>query len=251
MDLSFDRGDPRSPRGHAVAYFRLLAEPVKVYATYIIVLPISIDFSKYVPPFLASHLGNVSLGDLSAFSLPPVPEEVSSYQELEGLASSREDDLIFGGTMNSFDLPEMMEAVGELVRQYAQLWTDRPGALVPTAGTAESEEGQVGVNEVLYSLMNERDRLADLAKLVGRLRFAVEGNDRQTGGEVEEEINILGKFLPESYWVPALLQAVMDSSSKGARMAKLYMDRCYRLNEGDQDGARDLERVLESLRDSP
>ena len=34
-------------------------EPDKVYASYIVVLPVRADFGKYVPPFLASHLGNV------------------------------------------------------------------------------------------------------------------------------------------------------------------------------------------------
>ena len=50
MDVSFERGDPRKPKGHALAYFRSRSEPDKVYATYIIVLPISVDFAKYVPP---------------------------------------------------------------------------------------------------------------------------------------------------------------------------------------------------------
>ena len=71
MDISFEKGDPQRPKGHALAYFRTHSEPDKVYATYIIVLPLSVDFAKYVPPFLTSHLANMTLGDLSAFSLPP------------------------------------------------------------------------------------------------------------------------------------------------------------------------------------
>ena len=58
MDISFERGDPQRPKGHALAYFRTRSEPDKVYATYIIVLPVSVDFAKYVPPFLTSHLGS-------------------------------------------------------------------------------------------------------------------------------------------------------------------------------------------------
>ena len=250
MDVSFDIGDPQKPRGHALAYFRTRSEPDKVYATYIIVLPIAIDFTKYVPPFLASHLGSMP-SDLSAFSLPPVPEEVGSYEELQRLAGTRDDDLLYAGTMLSFELPEMMEAVGDVVRYYSQAWADNfKPAINATRAYEETEGNSPGVNEVLYSLMSQQDRLADLSKLVGRLRFAVEGNDHETGTEMEEEIKLLGRFLPEHYNIPSLLHAVMDSSARGAQLAQLYLDRCYKLSNHDDAGALDLEERIESLKTS-
>lgn len=248
MDISFDRGDPQKPRGHALAYFRTRSEPDKVYATYIIVLPVSMDFAKYVPPFLASHMGSVPLADLSAFSLPPVPEEISSYEELLRLAEVRDDDLLYAGTMFSFDMPEMMQAIGEVVKLYAQSWSDhvQPAISAPV----EAEEGSSTVNEVLYSLMNEKDRLAELSKLVGKLRFAVEGKDQQTGTEVEQETLVLGKYLPDNYYIPSLLQAVMDSSAKGAQLAQLYLDRCYKLSNSDYLGVRTLEEQIDLMKAS-
>ena len=248
MEFSFDRGNPQKPKGHALAYFRTRLEPDKVYATYIIVLPIAVDFSKYVPPFLASHLGNIPMSDLSAFSLPPVPEEVGSYQELQHIAEIRDDDLLDAGTTSSFDLPEMMEAVTDVVRRYAQMWSDNVKPSIAAATTKEEELS--GVSEVLYSLMSQRDRLADLSKLVGTLRFAIEGNDRRTGSEIEEEIKLLGRYLPDNYYIPSLLQAIMDSSAKGAQLAQLYLDRCYKLSNGDGDGARDLEEKIQTLKSS-
>jgi hypothetical protein len=98
--------------------------------------------------------------------------------------------------------------------------------------------------------MSGRDRLTDLSKLVGKLRFAVEGNDHQTGSEMEEEIQVLGRYLPENYYIPRLLQAVMDSSARGARLAQLYLDRCYKLSNGDDAGARDLEQEIEAFKAS-
>ena len=252
MDVSFDIGDSQKPKGHALAYFRTRSEPDKVYATYIIVLPIAIDFAKYVPPFLASHLGSMP-NDLSAFSLPPVPEEFSSYEELHRLAETRDDDLLYAGTMMSFDLPEMMEAVGDVVRYYSQAWSDnvKPAISASTAaGEWEGESSSAGVNEVLYGLMSEQDRLADLSKLVGKLRFAVEGDDHETGVETEEEIKLLGRFLPEHYNIPGLLQAVLDSSARGAQLAQLYLDRCYKLSNHDDAGALGLEEKIESLKAS-
>lgn len=248
MDISFEKGDPQRPKGHALAYFRTHSEPDKVYATYIIVLPLSVDFAKYVPPFLTSHLANMPLGDLSAFSLPPIPEEVASYQELQHLAEIRDDDLLYAGTMLSFDLSQMMEAVGEVVHEYARMWSENAR---PTAAAGRDElEDSSSVNEVLYSLMSEKDRLGELTKMVGKLRFAVEGDDRRTGQEVEEEIQILGRYLPEQFYVASIIQAAMDSSAKGAKLAQLYMDRCYKLSNDDEAAARELEAQIDNLKTS-
>ena len=249
MEINFERGDPQKPKGHALAYFRTRSDPDKVYATYIVVLPISVDFVKYVPPFLTSHLGSTPLSDLSAFSLPPVPEEVGSHQELQQLADLRDDDLLFAGTMHSFELTEMMQAVGDVVRHYSQTWSDHAKAAVVIPG-GEPDEGLSTVNEVLYSLMSERDRLAELSKLVGKLRFAVEGNDRQTGVEMEEEIRLLARYLPEQYCISSLLQSVVDSSARGAHLAQLYLDRCYKLSRGDDAGAQHLDEKIQTLKAS-
>ena len=124
MDLTFERGDAQRPRGHALVYFRVDTEPDKLYASYIVVLPVKADFGKYVPPFLASHLGNLPLNDFSAFAMPPVPEEISGHGELERLSDLRGDDLVFGSSMFSFDLPRMMEGITDAVQSYSQLCAD-------------------------------------------------------------------------------------------------------------------------------
>jgi hypothetical protein len=121
MNLSFDKGDPARPKGHALIYFRVNTEPDQVYATYVVSLPVKADLSKYVPPFLASHLGSAPLKDFSAFAMPPVPEPVDGYQLLERLSQLREDDLVYADSMFSFDLPRMMEAVTEAVQEYSRM----------------------------------------------------------------------------------------------------------------------------------
>ncbi|MCE2466004.1 MAG: hypothetical protein J4G01_08070, partial [Dehalococcoidia bacterium] len=109
MDISFESGDPQQPRGHALLYFLDRSDPPKVYASYIIVLPITVDFSKYIPPFLASHIGNMPMSDCSAFSLPPMPEDAGSLGELQHLAEIRRDDVLYAGTDSSPDVADMME----------------------------------------------------------------------------------------------------------------------------------------------
>ena len=259
MDITFERGDPGRPKGHALLYFRVDTEPDKVYATYVVTLPIKADLGKYVPPFLAAHLGNLPLSDFSAFAMPPVPEPVDGYEELERMSRLRDDDLVYGTSMFSFDLPRMMEAVTEAVQDYSRMYSDRqggPGALEtePAQLDAPGPEGDdqdhsYDVNEVLFSLMSERDKLGELSKLLGKLRFAVEGGDSHNADEAVEEIQTLARYLPEEFQVPALLTVARDTSQKGSRLAQLYLDRCFRLSDGDEGSVRDLEEQIRSLKD--
>ena len=256
MDLTFERGDPLHPKGHALVYFRVNTEPDKVYATYLITLPVKADLTKYVPPFLAAHLGSMPLSELSAFAMPPVPEPVESHEELDRLSRLRDDDLVFATSMFSFDLPRMMESVTEAVQAYSELCADRLETGVsqvtaeeePTASLEEGpEDRSLRVDEVLFSLMSEGDKLAELARLLGKLRFAVEGQDTGMADEVTEEIRTLANYLPGEFQVTALLAVARDTSQKASRLAQLYLDRCFRLSAGDYNSARALDEEIKGL----
>lgn len=258
MDLTFQRGDAARPRGHALACFRVDTEPGKVYATYMVVLPVQADLTKYVPPFLASHLGGMSLSQFSAFAMPPVPEAVAGPNpaaELERLSRLRDDDLVDAGRLFSFDLPRLMEAVNQAVQAYSQLCAD----YFQRAASSDAEPRQAGepapldrsyqVNEVLYGLMSEGDKLAELSRLLGRLRFAQEGRDTATISEVNEEVATLGRHLPDSFQVASLLAAAQDASPTGlgSRLTQLYLERCFRLSAGDSPRAQALEKQIQAL----
>ena len=260
MDLSFDIGDPQRPKGHAVLYFRVDTEPDKVYATYVVTLPIKSDLGKYVPPFLATHLGGLPLNDLSAFAMPPLPEPVDSHAELERISQMRQDDLVYAGSMFSFDLPRMMESVTEAVQAYSDLWVERFGdAEVSTVGVIEEaatpepaapnadDDQSFQVNEVLFGLMSESDKLAELARLLGSMRFAAEGGDAGTVDEMSREITTLARHLPETFQVSSLLAVAKDTSQKGSRLAQLYLDRCFRLSAGDYSAVQGLDDEIRAL----
>ena len=274
MDLVFDRGDSQHPRGHALLYFRVDTEPDKVYATYVVTLPVKSDLTKYVPPFLASHLGNLPLSDLSAFAMPPVPEAVNSFEELERLSQLREDDLVYGGSMFSFDLPRMMETATEAVQVYSSLCSEALGMIsTPAEGAAEAigeelretleaaavpetdpepepePDDSLNVNEVLFSFMSESDKLGELSRLLGRLRFAVDGADQSEADEVGAEITVLARHLPENFKVSDLLNVAKDNSERSSQLAKLYIDRCFRLSAGDAGAATELDAQIQLLMD--
>ncbi|MDE2843195.1 MAG: hypothetical protein OXN21_07430 [Chloroflexota bacterium] len=265
MDLTFERGNAQRPKGHALVYFRVDTEPDKLYASYIVVLPVKADFGKYVPPFLASHLGNMPLNDFSAFAMPPVPEEISGHSELERLSELRDDDLVFASSMFSFDLPRMMEGITDAVQSYSDLCSEYferqglasaapPEALdsAEPAAVAEAQaedDNSYSVNEVLLSLMSERDKLAELSRLLGKLQFAQEGRDDNMTGEVTDEITALSRHLPEEFQVLNLLAAASEATSQGSRLAQLYLDRCFRLSDGDTASAQTLENQIQDLRE--
>ena len=274
MDVIFDRGDSQNPRGHALLYFRVDTAPGKVYATYVVTLPVKSDLTKYVPPFLASHLGNMPLSDLSAFAMPPVPEAIGSFAELERMSQLREDDLVYGGNMFSFDLARMMEMATEAVQVYSGLCSDAlamnstptEGAAaaigeelrgtLESAGSAAPEpepepepDGSLNVNEVLFSFMSESDKLGELSKLLGQLRFAVDGSDQANADEVSAEITVLARHLPENFRVKDLLEMARDNSERSSQLAKLYIDRCFRLSAGEEGAADELAIQIQLLRD--
>lgn len=271
MDLQFEIGDSRRPRGHALLYFRVDTEPDRVYGTYIITLPITADLTKYVPPFLAAHLGSGGSGPLanfSAFAMPPMSELVEGgYDHLVRLANRRDDDLVYGGNMFSYDLARMMESVAQAVQEYFDACSRadpgagalsvpaddaaRPEAFSsPLSGEEDSPEadtGGLGVNEVLWSFMSQGDRLAEMGRLLGRLRFAQEGNDDPAIAEIIAEMTALGRHLPEEFNIGSLVNVAGDTSPHGAQLAQLYLDRCYRLSSGDTEQVRRIDEAIRNL----
>ena len=247
MDIVFGRGSQEQPKGHALLYFRTSSDPDEVWVTYLVILPISVDVSKYVPPFLMNQVAEIGPKDLSAFAFPPAPERLGSYAELEEMAVRREDDILYAGTINPTDVASAMMAINEAVQQYASMYAQIAGQPGEEAVPLEAGTGGLGVSEVLYGLMNEGDRLGELTKLVGRLRFAVEGSDPGLVEEAEEDINLLAVHLPDNHGVPRLIQAVKSNDSRGAMLADLYLQRCFHLVKEEYVELSQVEEKIKEL----
>ena len=247
MDLTFDKGSPDRPRGHAFLVFEDSASPGEMWATYLVVLPISIDIAKYVPPFLMSQLGDVADHDLSAFAFPPFPEKIESYEHLTELADERGDDIIRAGSLNASDVVTAISAVNEALREYA----DACACLDPEDEDAEPEaldepEG-LGINEVMYSLMNDGDKLSELTKLVGRLRYAVEGGEEVMVREAESDILTLSRLLPENHQIPRLLEVAKVAGNANAELAHLYLQRCFLILREEYASLSELDSRIRTL----
>ncbi len=237
---TFVRGTADQPKGHALLFFQ--GEPSgQVLATYLVVLPIRLDLSKYIPPLLAGRLPTVA--SLSVVPFPPVPEPVESRSWLERLAARRADDLLDGGTVS--ETPEtLMLRVAEIAQEYARLYDEH---LQRQPAEPESEPA-VPVPAVLYRLLSEQERLAELAKLVGKLRYALDCGDRALEQEALLEMHHLVQALPAKYRPEEILTAVRQPGPQGQRLAELYIDRCYRLYHEDYQAVQAIDREIARLR---
>jgi hypothetical protein len=253
MALDFKAGDPAAPRGHALVYFHI-SGTAQVLASYLVVLPIAMDMGKYLPPLLASQLGGMAGGMLgegvNAFAAPPVPEPVpGGVAALERLAALRGDDLLDGGTLPANDLNAAMAGANGAAEEYRAAYeahlgaVGEPGPQEPAPEPLESP-GEAGVQRVLYELMPERERLAELSKLVGTLRFATERADAALAQETEDSLRALASALAPHLWPLRVLEAAKDPSERGARLCQLYIERCYKLLAEDFRAVGELEKRI-------
>ena len=247
MAIDFERGDPNAPKGHALLYFRSSLNPEEILGTYVICFPISFDVAKYVPPFLMGQVSGIDPKDLSALAYPPAPEKLDGHSALVKLAASREDDVLFCGTLDPSDVPAGMMAVNDAVREY----NEKYGSFALSAASDETlaEPGTPGfaVNEVLYGLMSDNDKLGELTRLVGRLRFAAEGMEEGLVAETERDIMALAQHLPENHRVPRLIEEAKTKGEDGARLADLYLQRCFHLTQEEYVKLGQVEEQISDL----
>src|SRR5207244_6697747 len=160
VTLDFERGSADSPCGHALVYFSNPTDGATL-ATYIVVLPISLQLAKYIPPMLAAQLPMLDLGSTGAVPIPPVPQPVESRDFLERLADLRRDDLIAVGTLNPGDVGRAMTLVADTAQQSAQLY--ETGLKPLPSGSNETNDGGAGgeicAKEAIHGPMDQAQTL--------------------------------------------------------------------------------------------
>ena len=247
MEFTFERGSPDSPKGHALIYFRNSQDADEVLVTYLVIMPIQVDVSKYVPPFLMNQVGEMSPKELSQFAFPPVPEPVDGLDYVEALAEMREDDIIFGGQASPSDVGQILGLVNDVVTWYVDQYTEKAEARVPTPEEPSDGEDGLSVNDVLYGLMSDQDKLNELTRLVGRLRDAVRSGDVALSSETHTEIVTLGRHLPESHQVRRLAETAASGGETAARLTNLYLQRCFHLLSEEYVKLGQVEDEIRSL----
>ncbi|MQF87196.1 MAG: hypothetical protein FI734_07065 [SAR202 cluster bacterium] len=249
MSINFEMGNSQSPKGHAILYFGSLASGFS--ATYVVLLPIKMDMSKYLPPLMTAQLGSEAndllMGGTDVFAVPPVPEEVTSEEYLKYLAEIRGDDLVWGGEINLAHPQVAMQSTSEAVQEYNALFRSFLATRSEPLDSNNSLEGALSedsVQGVLYEFMNERDRLAEMSKLVGTMRFALESNDLSLIKETDASLGILTNTFDESFWGGRIRLAAQDPSELASKLVQMYVERCYFLLDNNFTGLEEIEKQI-------
>jgi hypothetical protein len=266
MSLRFELGDADAPRGHAILYARLSGPGERYVATYCVTLPISFSLGKYLPPMFSGQLPAEALNEgaeMSAMPIPPMLEEVESYDALRQMAEARGDDLCDIGTLLFSDDTQRMvfaaEACAEYGRAYAEFqrrWaTISPvGRSSAASGSAPSSANSGPLDDmdpemIIASALPERDRLGEIARLAGQARYAIDGHDTRLLTEVSGQLRMLASTLPEKYRAEQLVEAAIQPNEVGAHLAQLYIQRAYRLLDEDYINIPPIEQQIRELRE--
>lgn len=250
MAVEFRRGDAGRPVGHALIYFE--GTDGEIWATYVVIMPINVDVSKYVPPFLMNQLGEIGPQDLSAFAFPPAPEQIGNLEVLDRLASSRDDDILYAGTYDGIEVTEAMARISDLVQQYAESYVEITGGGIHTDSASsydqrEEQSDSLVVSDVLYDFMSDDEKLGQLTKLVGQLRFAMDGADPALLSETEFEIGLLARHLPDAHEIPKLVDTLKSNAANAPSLAESYLQRSYHLVREDYSKLAEIEKRIKTL----
>ena len=146
-----------------------------------------------------------------------------------------------------------MQQAMEKCQEYGMLYMNYAATFGQASHPREIEAEELlalddmDAEELLMETMTERQRLAELSKLVGVARYAMGGNDKRLLQETKQRMQRIGRRLPDKYRSSELIDAAVDPSERGAKIAQLYLERGFKLlNEEYADIPR-IERAIREL----
>jgi hypothetical protein len=126
---------------------------------------------------------------------------------------------------------------------FREAWERAPLPTAPAEQPSESVEGLA----LLYSVLPENERIAEIARRLGTLRYALEVSDAALVESTCAEMRAIGAYLPAVYRANDLIAAARRPDQDGARLAQLYVERGYKLSSSDEEGVPALDAEIESL----
>lgn len=257
MTIHFLRGDSQAPKGHAIFVARSTGDPRTILCTYCVVPPMPLSLAKYLPSFLASQLSPEELQDATnvpVMPIPPMLEEGNSLEQLHLLAERRDDDLCEIGTISPRDEAGRMQLVAQGCQEYGQLYmnhasTFRQAPALPALADDPIPLDDLDTEELLIQTMTDRQRLAELSKLVGVVRYALDGKDTHLLQETRQRMQRITHRLPEKYRGVELIKAATEQQERGARLAELYIERGYKLLDEEYADIPGIERSIRELQE--
>jgi len=180
-------------------------------------------------------------------------EEGNSLERLQMLAERRDDDLCDIGTVNPKDEGARMQLVAQGCQEYGQFYVNfassfaQIGTLTAIEDEAPIALDDLDADELLIQTMTDRQRLAELGKLVGVARYALEGRDEHQLQETRQRMRRVAQSLADKYRSTELTDAAFDPGERGARLAELYLERAYKLLDEEYSDIPGIERAIREL----
>jgi hypothetical protein len=184
----------------------------------------------------------------SFFPIPPAPESLQ-LAELRRLAEWRGDDVLVDPFTPTSDLALLMTRMAEVGEAYATAYKEaweRAAVMREEPAQASGGESTEGL-ALLYSVLPERERIAEIARRLGSLRYAVEVRDTALIESTCAEMRAIGAYFSPNYRIKELIDAAQRPDAEGAKLAQLYVERGYKLSAADEEGVPALEAEIESL----
>ncbi len=255
MTIHFLRGDPQTPRGHAIFIAHSTDNAREVLATYCVVPPTPLSLAKYLPSFLASQMSQEDLQDATnvpVMPIPPMLEEGSTFERLQVLADRRNDDMVDLGSINPKDTGARMQLVAQGCQEYGQLYVNYSSQFGQDIAMSVAQEELIPLDDLssedlLLETMNDRQRLSELSKLVGTARYALEGRDDALLQDTKKHMLRIANRMPDKYRATELITAAVDPGQHGARLAQLYLERGYKLLDEEYADIPEIERTIREL----
>jgi hypothetical protein len=180
-------------------------------------------------------------------------EEAFDLNYLEILAEHRDDDLCDVGTVSSKDEVARMQLATTSSHEYGLLYSSYHATLsrapTPTQIGEPASLDEVDAEELLLQTMPDRQKLAELGKLVGTARYAMEGHDTALLQETKHKMQRFANLLADKYRGKELVVAATDINEQGSSLAELYLKRAYKLLDEEYADIPDIERAIRELQE--
>lgn len=254
MSLRFELGDPQEPRGHALLYAHVSGGTEHIVATYCIVLPLQFSIGKFLPPMLMGQipLDMAGEGSMAALPIPPLLDDVADLATLRQLAERRGDDLCDLGTIALGDDSQRMTFAAEACAEYGEAYQEYrarwpQSESTDTIASSSIPLDDMEMDDVLATVLPDRDRLGEIARLIGQARYAMDVRDQRQLDETTKTMQRLAHALPEKYRGEQLVEAALRSDAAGPRLAGLYLQRAYKLLNEEYIDIPPIEREIRAL----
>jgi hypothetical protein len=216
------------------------------------------SLTKYLPPGFAAQIPAEELREsqsiVNGMPIPPMLEEASSMEYLQRLVDLRNDDFCDLGIVSPGDEGARVQMAILACQEYGELYSSyisAAGQLSQSSSTSSeaSALGDLDADELLIQAMSDRQKLTELGKLVGMIRYAVEGHDTPLLQDTKRRMLRITSRLAEKYRGSDLVTSAIDPRERGAQLAELYLSRAFKLLDEEYADIPAIERSIRELQE--